>query len=274
MGAIALALILGAVIWNRSGQVPAVLFTIGVALGVVLFHSRFGFTSAWRQLVSVRQGKALRAHMLMIGVAATLFAPILASGVAWKGVPAAASLAPIGFGLFVGSFLFGLGMQLGGSCASGTLFAVGSGQTSILITLGGFITGSVVGALHFPWWTNDLPSHKPVSLADQPLGYLGAWLITIAVIGVVVGLTYVVRRGRTVPELDRAPGGAAGRGPSPAWLLAAVGRRAAPRRPERPDPLGLRRRLGRHLRVQPLGLEDPRRHRRRRDLVGLLVGPG
>jgi uncharacterized membrane protein YedE/YeeE len=199
------AALLGWIIAEKSGQVPAVLYAIGLALGFVLFHSRFGFTSAWRQLVAVRQGKGLRAHMLMIAVAATLFAPILAGGVAWQGVPAAPTLAPIGFGLFVGSFLFGIGMQLGGSCASGTLFAVGSGQTAILITLAGFIGGSVIGALHFPWWTNDLPSHAPVSLADQPLGYLGAWLITIAVAGAIVAVTYLVGRRGQVPPVERAP---------------------------------------------------------------------
>jgi uncharacterized membrane protein YedE/YeeE len=200
----AIALALGWLVLDRSGQVPAVLFALGTALGFVLFHSRFGFTSAWRQLVAVRQGKGLRAHMLMLAVAATLFAPILASGVAWQGVPAAPSLAPIGFGVVVGAFLFGVGMQLGGSCASGTLFAVGSGQTAILLTLGGFIVGAVIGALHFPWWTNDLPSFAPVSLADTSLGYLGAWLITLAVIGVIVALTFVIARGQ-VPPLGRAP---------------------------------------------------------------------
>jgi len=51
----------------------------------------------------------------------------------------------------------------------------------------------------------DLPHHAPVSLADQPLGYLGAWLITIAVAGAIVGLTYVVGRRGQVPPIDRAP---------------------------------------------------------------------
>ena len=208
-GAVA-ALFLGAFIFNRSGQVPALLFGIGVALGFVLFHSRFGFTSAWRQLVAVRQGKALRAHMLMLAVACTLFAPILASGVAMNGVPAAASLAPIGFGLFVGSFLFGVGMQLGGSCASGTLFAIGSGQTAIVITLAGFVVGSTVGALHFPWWTNDLPSHDPVSLADTSFGYLGAWVISLAAMAAIVGLTYLLARRGSVPPVEEP---AAARGP-------------------------------------------------------------
>ncbi|WP_299050786.1 YeeE/YedE family protein [uncultured Nocardioides sp.] len=205
LGGAVVALALGGFIVLRSGTVPGVLFAIGLALGFVLFHSRFGFTSAWRQLVSVRQGAGLRAHMLMIGVAATLFAPILAVGVAWQGVPATPTLAPIGFGVVVGAFLFGVGMQLGGSCASGTLFAVGSGQTAVLITLGGFIVGSVLGAYTFGFWTG-LPAAEPVSLAQiQPFGYTGAWVITMAAVGAIVGATYVVARRGSVPPVDRAP---------------------------------------------------------------------
>jgi len=217
----AIALALGWLILERSGQVPAVLFAIGAGLGFVLFHSRFGFTSAWRQLVAVRQGKGLRAHMLMLAVAATLFAPVLAGGIGWQGAPVSPSLAPIGFGVVVGAFLFGVGMQVGGSCASGTLFAVGSGQTAILLTLGGFVVGAVIGALHFPWWTDDLPSFAPVSLAETPLGYLGAWLITLAVIGLIVALTFVLGRGQ-VPPLGRAPVARglarAARGSWPLWV--------------------------------------------------------
>jgi len=199
-----LALMLGGVIWLRSGTTVTVLFALGLALGFVLFHSRFGFTSAWRQLVSVRQGAGLRAHMLMIGVAATLFAPILASGVGWQGVQATPSLAPVGFGVAVGALLFGVGMQLGGSCASGTLFAVGSGQTAILLTLGGFVVGAVLGAWTFGFWTG-LPNAGSISLAEvQPFGYTGAWVITMAVIGLIVGATYVVAR-RGAPPVDRAP---------------------------------------------------------------------
>ncbi len=216
------ALVVGGIITVQSGQIPGILFALGLALGFVLFHSRFGFTSAWRQLVAVRQGKALRAHMLMLAVACTLFAPILASQASFGDVPAAPSLAPIGFGLFVGSFLFGMGMQLGGSCASGTLFAIGSGQTAILLTLGGFIIGAVVGALHFPWWTNDLPSHAPVSLADTGAGYAGAWAISLAVMAAIVGLTYLLGRRGAVPPLDPAPVarglGRAIRGAWPLWV--------------------------------------------------------
>jgi uncharacterized membrane protein YedE/YeeE len=222
IGGLVAALTLGLVVFSRSGEVPTILFALGLGFGFVLFHSRFGFTSAWRQLVAVRQGKALRAHMLMLAVACTLFAPILATQASFGDVPAAPSLAPIGFGLFVGSFLFGVGMQLGGSCASGTLFAIGSGQTAILLTLTGFIVGSVVGALHFPFWTNTLPSRPPVSLADTDAGYLGAWAISLAAMALVVGLTYAVARGRAVPPVEQPPAarGAARavRGSWPLWV--------------------------------------------------------
>ena len=198
------ALVLGGIINVRSGQVPTMLFALGLALGFVLFHSRFGFTSAWRQLVAVRQGKALRAHMLMLAVACTLFAPILANGVGFHDTPALPTLAPIGWGLFVGSFMFGVGMQLGGSCASGTLFAIGSGHTAILLTLAGFVGGATLGAYQFPWWMG-LPSHEPVSFADWFGGYAGAWAFSLAVMGLVVGTTYLLARNRSVPPLEPAP---------------------------------------------------------------------
>ncbi|MFC7496168.1 MULTISPECIES: YeeE/YedE family protein [unclassified Nocardioides] len=198
------ALLLGGIIHRQSGQVPTILFGLGLALGFVLFHSRFGFTSAWRQLVAVRQGKALRAHMLMLAVACTLFAPILANGVGFQDVPALPTLAPIGFGIFVGSFMFGVGMQLGGSCASGTLFAIGSGQTAILLTLGGFIGGATLGAYQFPWWMG-LPSHEPVTLTDWFGGYAGAWIASLALMALIVGATYLFARKRDVPPVEPAP---------------------------------------------------------------------
>ncbi|MEP9364480.1 YeeE/YedE family protein [Nocardioides sp. CN2-186] len=197
-------LVLGGYIYSASGQVPAILFGLGLALGFVLFHSRFGFTSAWRQLVAARQGKALRAHMLMLAVACTLFAPILANGLGFKDVPTLPTVAPIGFGLFVGSFMFGVGMQLGGSCASGTLFAIGSGQTAILLTLGGFIGGATLGAYQFPWWMS-LPSHEPVSLTQWFGGYAGAWAASLVLMGLVVGATYLLARNREVPAIEPAP---------------------------------------------------------------------
>ncbi|MDF2090865.1 YeeE/YedE family protein [Knoellia sp. 3-2P3] len=202
---LALAVTLAGAVAATAGLRLTLLFVVGLALGVALFNSRFGFTSAWRQLVAVGQGRALQAHMLMLAAACLLFAPLLAAGTGFRGVEIEGSLSPVGTSLLVGAFLFGIGMQIGGSCASGTLFAIGSGQTAIVLTLAGFIAGSVLGAWHLPFWTTQMPTGPEVSFADTPLGYPGAVLISLTLMALVVGATVVVGRRRQPPALDRPP---------------------------------------------------------------------
>ncbi|MFP5022835.1 YeeE/YedE family protein [Pseudonocardia phyllosphaerae] len=193
---------------------------LGLLLGLALFHSRFGFTSGWRQLVAVGQGAAIRAHMLMLATASVLFAVVLASGFSLTGAPKGLS-SPIGIGLVIGAFLFGLGMQVGGSCASGTLFAVGSGQSAIVLTLFGFITGSVLAAITYAFWTQTVPQGPVVDLG-QLLGYPLALLLTLVVLAAITAATWVVARRRTPPPVERPPSarGAARilRGSWPMWV--------------------------------------------------------
>jgi uncharacterized membrane protein YedE/YeeE len=147
---------LTAYVWTSHGAKPGVLLLLGVGLGIALFHSRFGFTSAWRQLVAVGNGTGLRAHALLLGTTATLFALIIGTGTGLFGSQPQPSGGDLGIALIAGAFLFGIGMQLGGACASGTLFAVGSGQSTIALTLGGFIIGSVLYT-----WQYDLVDDLP-----------------------------------------------------------------------------------------------------------------
>lgn len=185
---------------SSQGLPQAALLLLGVGLGFSLFHARFGFTSAWRQLVAVGQGKALRAHTVLLAATALLFAPFLAAGVSPTGVEVAGSVAPVGIGLLVGATIFGIGMQIGGACASGTLYAVGSGQTAILLTLGGFVGGATLGAAHLGWWEGT-PSMGPVDLADVFGGALGALAVTLGVLGLVAAATVVVGRRRNPPPV-------------------------------------------------------------------------
>lgn len=178
--------------YATAGVKTAILAALGLALGLTLFHSRFGFTSVWRQLVSVGQTSGLRAHLLMLAVASILFAPILAGGVSLFGQQPEGYVEPLGLGLAVGGVLFGIGMQLGGACASGTLFAVGGGNTLVLVTLLFFIVGSVVGALHLPLWTSDAVTIGSFSLAeDTGLGYFGAMVLQLLVLG---GIWFAAKR--------------------------------------------------------------------------------
>src|SRR4051812_7164386 len=54
------------------------LFLLGGALGLTLYHALFGFTSAWRVFIVARRGAGLRAQMVMLALATALFFPALA----------------------------------------------------------------------------------------------------------------------------------------------------------------------------------------------------
>ncbi|MFJ9407183.1 YeeE/YedE family protein [Streptomyces sp. NPDC101393] len=198
-----LAVALTGFVWGSYGTKPGVLLLLGLGLGMALFHSRFGFTSAWRQLVAVGNGTGLRAHALLLGTTATLFALVIGTGTGLFGAVPAPSAGPLGIGLLIGSFVFAVGMQLGGACASGTLFAVGSGQTSIVLTLGGFVAGSTLAAWQFDLW-KDLPAFGPVVLADH-IGWFGSWAVTILALAVIVVVSRAVQARRNPPPTGPVP---------------------------------------------------------------------
>lgn len=85
------------------------LFVVGASFGVVLYHTGFGFTSAFRALVVTGDGRGLRAQMLMLALATLLFAPILA-----RSASAGGAIAPLSLSVLLGAFIFAIGMQLGG----------------------------------------------------------------------------------------------------------------------------------------------------------------
>lgn len=203
--AAALLVLVGLAVWvfDAHGAKPGVLLLLGAGLGFTLFHSRFGFTGAWRQLVGVGNGAGLRAHALLLGTSATLFALIIGTGTGLFGAKPAPSAGSLGVALVLGSFLFGVGMQLGGACASGTLFAVGSGQSSILVTLVGFIVGSTLYTWQYSLVDN-LPSFQPFLLSDH-VGWFGSWAITIAALAVVVWVSLAVQRRRNPPPVGSVP---------------------------------------------------------------------
>ncbi|MBB6450899.1 hypothetical protein HNR44_002889 [Geomicrobium halophilum] len=206
IGALIVTMALAIFLLVTQHIVQPLLLIIGVGLGYTLFHARFGFTSAFRRLASVGNGQSLRAHMLMLAVACALFAPILATGFAFFGGEASGLVSPVGVSLLVGAFLFGIGMQLGGGCASGTLYAVGGGRSVMFITLLFFIIGTTIGAAHFDFWVEDMPSAEPFSLATSTgLGYGGALIVSLAIFGLIAWLTKVIERKKNPPKEAEKP---------------------------------------------------------------------
>jgi len=189
---VGLALVLGALaIGEAISMRQVLLFLIGGLLGLTLYHASFGFTGGWRRFVVERRGNAIRAQMLMIAAASVVFIPLLALGNA-NGQALVGAFAPVGVSVLVGAAMFGLGMQLGGGCGSGTLFTVGGGSSRMLVTLVFFIVGAVIGTAHLPWWL-ELPALPEISLG-RTLGVPGGVIVTLLGLGAVAVLTVLVER--------------------------------------------------------------------------------
>ncbi len=153
----------------------ALLFAIGVLLGVTLYHAAFGFASAYRRLLLERDAAAVRAQLLMLALATVLFAPVLAQGDAYG------AYAPLGVQVALGAFLFGIGMQLGGGCGSGTLYTAGGGSVRMLVVLAAFCGGGFWASLHMDRW-QALPGVGAIVLGER-LGWVSAVLLQVLILG-------------------------------------------------------------------------------------------
>jgi hypothetical protein len=168
------ALMLGQESWRYGA-----LLLIGALLGMSLYHAAFGFTSAYRSALLHRDVTGVVAQLVMLGLAMLLFAPVLARGEVF-GHGVVGAVAPASLQVAIGSFLFGLGMQLGGGCGSGTLYTVGGGSARMVVTLIAFCAGAFAGSLDMARYAG-LPSLGTVSLAAE-LGFGGAVLLQLALL--------------------------------------------------------------------------------------------
>lgn len=197
LGAPLLALILllagGWFLEVQAGLRQMLLLLLGAALGLTLYHAAFGFTSAWRVFINDRRGAGLRAQMVMLALAVVLFFPALSTGSLF-GNPVSGLVAPAGVSVVFGAFIFGIGMQLGGGCASGTLFTVGGGNARMLVTLLFFIVGSVTATHHADWWFA-LPAFPATSIV-QAWGVVPALVASLGLFAVIAAITVILERRR------------------------------------------------------------------------------
>ena len=175
----------------------AALPLLGALLGLTLFHAAFGFASMYRAAVLRRELVGVRAQLLMLAVATVLFAPALADGEVF-GRAVGGAFAPLGVQVAAGAFMFGMGMQLGGGCGSGTLYTAGGGNARMAITLLAFVAGSFWASLHMGWW-QALPG-APALVLGEALGWPLATALQLAVLGVAY---LIFARADTTPHAVR-----------------------------------------------------------------------
>ena len=195
---IAVALLVGVTLAVSPRQ--AALLLVGLLAGVTLYHAAFGFTTAFRVFVVEGRGAGVRAQMLMLGLTALVFIPLIGSGQPVLGQLPRGAVAPLGVALLIGAFLFGIGMQLGGGCASGTLYSAGGGNLRMGVTLSAFVAGSLIGTAHAPWWER-VPSMPGVSLIATT-GVAGALAITALLLGGIALVSLSIERARHGRVLD------------------------------------------------------------------------
>jgi uncharacterized membrane protein YedE/YeeE len=188
--ALAALLALGPLAVLAAGQGPrqAGLFAVALGLGLALVLAAFSFAGGFRRLLAERRGSGFRAQLALIGLTACLFAPLLADGTA-RGF-----VFPVGLALLLGAFLFGIGMQIGGGCGSGTLAAAGAGQgLRMWVTLAAFVAGATLAAAESRWtaW----PALPAVSLPDA-LGRAPALALTLALLAAAFWASRAAERAR------------------------------------------------------------------------------
>ena len=164
---------------------------IGGLAGLSLYHASFGFTAAWRHIVTEKRGTGLRAQFVLILLTSLVSFPLIAWG-RDVGLPTGGFVFPFGYAAAIGAFMFGVGMQLGGGCASGTLFTAGGGSTRMMVVLSTFILGSVLATAHMHFW-GQLPRLPAYSLV-RDLGPVWAFMTTAAVLGAIAAATLALER--------------------------------------------------------------------------------
>ncbi len=187
----ALAALAGA----EGGVKLILLAAIGLFAGIALYHASFGFTAAWRRFIVERRSAGLRAQLVMLAATSLVFFPLIAKGQIF-GNPIGGFVFPIGWALILGAFLFGIGMQIGGGCGSGTLFTVGGGSLRMVLTLAFFILGSTLATAWSGVWLA-WPAFAPVSIIDKlgPVAGLGVMLGALALLMLIVGKAEKARHG-------------------------------------------------------------------------------
>ena len=181
---------------------------VGGLAGFALYHAAFGFTAAWRRMTRERRGRGLRAQMVLIALTCAVTYLLIGyeDMTGWNMHPV---IMPMGVVSALGAVMFGIGMQLGGGCASGTLFTAGGGSVRMVVVLAFFILGSVWATAHIPGFWRGVPAaigvgNLPGTSLISLFGPMGAVAAVMAFCGLVVWGSRMIER-RAHGALEQVP---------------------------------------------------------------------
>ncbi|GAB6070524.1 YeeE/YedE family protein [Thiomicrorhabdus hydrogeniphila] len=152
------------------------LLLIGALLGASLNYFQFGFSSSFRSLITEKRTAGMRSIIWLLAIAILLFAPLLALQ-SWHDQTFTGFIRPLSLAIPLGAFIFGIGMQIGCGCTSGTLNRVGQLQAMSFSTLFFMIIGGSLAAMTFSDW-NQLPVFEPFAF-QREFGWLLGLLVQL-----------------------------------------------------------------------------------------------
>lgn len=135
---------------NSFGMKWGVLAIIGFFLGFTLSFSRFGIVAGWRDMLTMSNSYYVRIHLITIALEVVLFTLCLSFSHAFFGGKMVGNITAISIPFLVGAFVFGIGMQIAGACASGTLYCCGEGRPAFWFVLCCYGIGTLIGNHYKP----------------------------------------------------------------------------------------------------------------------------
>lgn len=191
---------IGLIYWlaQASSASMAVFWSVGLGVGFVLQRSRLCFTSAFRDLFLLGQGRTMRGLLVGLIVATLGFAMVMATIIpnpTLGATPNDAHILPLGPATVIGGLLFGFGMVIAGGCVSGALYRMGEGYVGSWVAMGGVMIGLYLLNRTWNWWWDTSISTDSFVWMPESLGYGGAIALTVAVLSAAyVGVLYWERR--------------------------------------------------------------------------------
>lgn len=149
----------------------------GLAIGYVVQRSKLCFSAAVRDVLLFRSTALAKAVLLLIVTSTIGFALLqyLSDGMALTG-----KIYPAGWHIFIGAFIFAIGMVVAGGCVSSSVMRAGEWFSHYWFVIAGILIGTVLAAWCYPLWSglvhNACPMHLPTLLGWLPAILLQAGL--------------------------------------------------------------------------------------------------
>ena len=179
------------IVWLDStfGMKWALMALVGFGFGFTLSFSRFGIVFGWREMLTKQNSYYVRIHMVTIAIEILLFTLLLSTSHALFGDPMVGNVMAIGVPFIVGAIIFGIGMQLAGVCATGTLYCCGEGRPRFWLVLIFYCIGTVISNQFRPNLDATFTSH--VILTKELTGNLwNGMLLNLLLVG---GMFWLLR---------------------------------------------------------------------------------